>query len=886
MKKRLLSILTALALCLSLLTVTALAASDPGKLVFDISEGSVIIEEGTEAGTIKVTYGNGQVKDGISHGETIIVTGSFTKTEGDEAAHQLAVSTSANIIARDLTIDNTGFDGCCVMAVAGEAANVTLSLEGENTFTAGMGSPCITVANDSTLTIEGDGSVTAQGGGLHGCAGISACYGNIIISGGTVNAIGGETELAGVSTHAIAVTYGDITVSGGTLNAIGGNVKDISGESTGIFAREADIIISGGTVNASGEDVAADENRSIGISAESGSIIISGGEVNATGGKATGNHCWSRGIHVSNGDLTMSDGEVNATGGKATGEKSQSSGIYAGGDIVINGGTVEAAGGAATGKDGISSGIYAYGDITVSGTADVAARGSDIILNDDIGDEATAMARESYGILTQDGDIIIHGGTLEAVGGNNAAWSMGIHSRGEGKVTVNGGTLNTTGGHTKCMTSQSCAVSYGISGNGLTVNGGTVTVTSGDVYGNSPESFGITVGQVTIAGGTVNAASGTATAKWGGTSSGAISSWGNIEISGGTVTAEGGNATFGTETEHDPDDCASSLGIRSGHGIEISGGTVEAAGGTADTESFGIKVQYHYYPDYGESDGGYFTVSGGEVNATGGAADANSYGIYAIIYRYDASISPVVESGSIAITGGHMTARTPAGGSAAARMALNVAPILPDAYWWRTAETDAFTASATPYTFGYAHTYVQFVTGISFVDVTANDYYFDAVQWAVNNGITNGTSDTTFSPDAPCTRAQAVAFLWRAAGCLSPKSSATPFKDVVKGSYYETAVLWAVENGITNGTSATTFSPEDICSRAQIATFLWRSQGMPDAGKTNPFTDVPSGEYYYNAVLWAVVNGITKGTSATTFSPNDDCTRAQIVTFLYRCLRK
>ncbi|MGM9553264.1 MAG: hypothetical protein ACI3V2_03090, partial [Faecousia sp.] len=161
MKKRLLSILTALALCLSLLPVTALAASDPGKLVFDISEGSVIIDEGTEAGTIKVTYGNGAVKDGISPDETIIVTGSFTKTEGDEAAHQLAVNTSANIIARDLKIDNTGFDGCCVMSVAGEAADVTLSLEGENTFTAGNQSSCLVVTNDSTLTIAGDGSLTA-----------------------------------------------------------------------------------------------------------------------------------------------------------------------------------------------------------------------------------------------------------------------------------------------------------------------------------------------------------------------------------------------------------------------------------------------------------------------------------------------------------------------------------------------------------------------------------------------------------------------------------------------------------------------------------------------------------------------------------------------------
>ena len=952
MKKRLLGILTALALCLSLLPVTALAASDPGKLVFDISEGSVIIDEGTEAGTIKVTYGNGQVKDGISPSENIIVTGSFAKAEGDEAAHQLTVNTSANIVARDLTIDNAGFDGCCVMSVAGEAANVTLSLEGENTFTAGMSTPSITVVNDSTLTIAGDGSVTAQGGGVYGCAGISAQYGNIIISGGTVNAIGGETEFDGVVTHAIAVNYGDITISGGTVNAIGGTVKNVSSESTGIFAREADIIITGGKVNATGEDVAADENRSIGINAESGSITISGGEVNATGGAVTGNKCWSWGIHVSNGDLTMSDGKVNATGSAVTGENSQSSGIYVGGDIVINGGTVEAAGGAATGNDGISSGICADGDITVSGTADVTARGGDIPLADGAGDEATAMVRESFGIFAQGGDVTINGGTLEAAGGNNAAWSMGINSRGVGTVTVNGGTLNAAGGDAKYTAMQSCAVSYGISGGEFTVNGGTVTVNGGDAYGNYPESLGVTVGQVAITAGTVNAEGGAATAKWGSATSCAISSSGKIKISDGIVTAEGGNATFVPETVHDLSDRASSFGIRSGHNIEISGGTLEATGGAADTESYGINIQYNYYPDYGEFDGGCLSVSGGEVKATGGAAD-DSLGICARVYRYDMSGLLAVEPGTIAITGGRVTARTLAGEGAEVRMAMNAAPSLPDVYCWRTAEADAFTASDKPYTFSNAHTYAEFVAGhimtkteakaatctedgncaywtctvcgkyfsdeagtaeiekdswvipatghtfsgstctvcgytkaISFVDVTANAYYYDAVQWAVNNGITNGTSETTFSPNDPCTRAQVVTFLWRSAGCPAPKSSEMPFKDVGKGSYYETAVLWAVENGITNGTSATTFSPDEDCTRAQIVTFLWRSQGMPDAGTTNPFTDVTSGEYYYNAVLWAVENGITNGTSATAFGPDEVCTRAQIVTFLYRCLSK
>ena len=171
-----------------------------------------------------------------------------------------------------------------------------------------------------------------------------------------------------------------------------------------------------------------------------------------------------------------------------------------------------------------------------------------------------------------------------------------------------------------------------------------------------------------------------------------------------------------------------------------------------------------------------------------------------------------------------------------------------------------------------------------FEDVKPGTFYYNAVLWAVNNGITRGTTATTFSPDAPCTRAQTVTFLWRAAGCPAPSGSQTPFTDVVPGSFYEKAVQWAVETGITKGTSDTTFSPDVTCNRAQIVTFLWRYQGKPAAGTTNPFTDVPANAYYTNAVLWAVENDITRGTTATTFSPDEPCTRAQNVTFLYRCM--
>ena len=173
-------------------------------------------------------------------------------------------------------------------------------------------------------------------------------------------------------------------------------------------------------------------------------------------------------------------------------------------------------------------------------------------------------------------------------------------------------------------------------------------------------------------------------------------------------------------------------------------------------------------------------------------------------------------------------------------------------------------------------------TGV-FVDVATGSYYKDAVDWAVENGITKGTDDTHFSPDGICTRAQAVTFLWRTAGSPKPETRAMPFTDVPVGSYYYDAVLWAVENGITKGTSDTTFSPNMTCTRAQIVTFLWRSEKSPAAGTANPFADVKSDAYYADAVLWAVKENITKGTTSTTFGPNADCTRAQIVTFLWRC---
>ena len=182
---------------------------------------------------------------------------------------------------------------------------------------------------------------------------------------------------------------------------------------------------------------------------------------------------------------------------------------------------------------------------------------------------------------------------------------------------------------------------------------------------------------------------------------------------------------------------------------------------------------------------------------------------------------------------------------------------------------------------------VSFRLANTFADVPAGSYYEEAVAWAVANGITAGTDAAHFSPDSACTRAQAVTFLWRAAGSPAPKTGVMPFADVPANSYYYDAVLWAVETGITTGTSAAAFSPDEICTRAQIASFLYRLIQSEGGGFTGawmfllPFSDTPA--WAYEAIAWCYQKNITSGTTATTFSPDAPCTRAQIVTFLWRC---
>ena len=172
-----------------------------------------------------------------------------------------------------------------------------------------------------------------------------------------------------------------------------------------------------------------------------------------------------------------------------------------------------------------------------------------------------------------------------------------------------------------------------------------------------------------------------------------------------------------------------------------------------------------------------------------------------------------------------------------------------------------------------------------FYDVPNNAYFYEAVKWAVKNGITDGVGNNLFAPEQPCTRAQIVTFLWRAAGSPEPKGAASGMTDVVSGSYYEKAVAWAIENGITTGTTTSTFSPDATCTRAQAVTFLARAL-KAKAASAAEFSDVPIGSYFADAVAWAAANGVTEGIGGGLFGSDNDCTRGQIVTFLYRAYNK
>ena len=369
-----------------------------------------------------------------------------------------------------------------------------------------------------------------------------------------------------------------------------------------------------------------------------------------------------------------------------------------------------------------------------------------------------------------------------------------------------------------------------------------------------------------------------------------------------TVTPVSGNYNGGsyalTISTHDRTDVSGSISfpdgsaVYTGTGIKYENATISGHSGT---------LRYGYTPN---------ASTGASLDASGLPLTVGTYTV-AVTFNSDASFGYKTATFTI-------TKATPTGtpgytkletsGKTLADAKLTVGTIRPagtiawdlplttvledgKAYAWTFTPADThnytiLTGTLVPYV-DDGMDYIPGVIGgntgsFNFHDVSRLDYFYDAVKWAAENGIASGTGRYTFSPNAVCTRAQTVTFLWRAAGSPLPRYRVCPFTDVQPSDYYYNAVLWAVEQGITTGLNATTFGPDVTVTRGQVATFLYRAASAAKSNTFNPFTDVKTTAYNYDAILWAYDNRITTGTSDTTFSPDAYCTRAQIVTFLYR----
>ena len=369
-----------------------------------------------------------------------------------------------------------------------------------------------------------------------------------------------------------------------------------------------------------------------------------------------------------------------------------------------------------------------------------------------------------------------------------------------------------------------------------------------------------------------------------------------------TVTPVSGNYNGGsyalTISTHDRTDVSGSISfpdgsaVYTGTGIKYENATISGYSGT---------LRYGYTPN---------ASTGASLDASGLPLTVGTYTV-AVTFNSDASFGyktatftitkatptgtpgyTLIETSGKTLADAKLTVGTirPAGTIA---WDLPLTTVLEDgkAYAWTFTPNDThnytiLTGTLVPYV-DDGMDYIPGVIGgntgsFNFHDVSRFDYFYDAVKWAAENGIASGTGRYTFSPNAVCTRAQTVTFLWRAAGSPLPRYRVCPFTDVQPSDYYYNAVLWAVEQGITTGLNATTFGPDVTVTRGQVATFLYRAASAAKPSTFNPFTDVKTTAYNYDAILWAYDNRITTGTSDTTFSPDAYCTRAQIVTFLYR----
>ena len=850
-KRKLLSIVLSLAMALSLLPATALAAQEESYQVW--------------VGGTQVTSSN--MNDVLDDGKVVYTPAT------DEAAAKLTLT--------DATITGADEAAYSEMLSAGiiSYSPLELVLSGTNTirvpdkrYTYGI------LARDTSLTISGDGSLTITCGNGEGSYGIVAGT-DLTINGGTITA---QTGTGTNFTYGISAN-GTVTINDGTVS-VGATVN--GGMATGVNANSG-ISINGGTVTASGDSRAFSKNPTIGFENPVVMVNTNAAEEGATEWNEEdalgGNGSPFKYVHIEPAPAEKTLTGIAITTNPTKTEYTEGESFDSTGKVVTasysDDTTAEVTGytispdGALTPNDTAITVSYTEGEVTETATltitvAPIPTYTVSFNANDGTGEMAdvtevtgaytlpangfTAPEGQQFKAWAKDsanGDPIAPGTevTIDADTTFFALWEPIP----EGQKTLTGIAITTPPTKTEYNLGESFEPA------GMVVTASYEDGTTAEVTDYAVSPAGALTADTTAITVTYTDGGITQTATQAITVTAPAGAY--------TITFDPGVGTVDpTSAVTDAEGKLTELpeAVRSGR-YSFTGWFTAAEGGTrittetVFTENTTVYAQYEYIG----------TTSGGG----GGGGGGSSTTTYTLTFQTNGGSRISSISGS----------------------------------YRRTIDLSDYTPTRTGYSFDgwYANeslsrsiTQVRLtgdttvyagwtLTGNPFTDVDEDDYYYDAVQWAVANGVTTGTTSTRFSPDTICTRAQMVTFLWRAVG--SPAASGTlPFTDVSTDAYYYDAVRWAYRNGVTVGTTSTTFSPDRQVTRAQVTTMLYRYNNAPAVSGSMPFADVPTDAYYYNAVRWAVANGITQGTTSTTFSPARGCTRAQIVVFLYRAMEE
>lgn len=872
MKKKIVSLALVLAMCLSLLPATAWAVEP----TFSVKNGETELTSTSAGALYAKEYRISQEKANIT------VTGST------DNSRIVVTGDNVTLNLNNVSILLDGRNGSPIEIAENKSA--TIIITGENKLTADAGGPGILVNQGATLTIkEVDNSSVVNSLTVTGAQQENHTGGGDI----TASPGGGFAGIGGPNSSSQLKYTGTIKIESGIVNAYGfGYGAGIGG---GDYSSGGTIQISGGKVTAINDGTEPDgwdssmHKQASGIGGsqgmDSGSITISGNaEVKAYGGYACA------GIGGGKNDITITDNaKVTAYGGEAAAgiggyhrDKGESTITISGSANVIAYGGKYASGlgqGSASAPVKLSIGsdtvITAYSDGRKAAITGTPQEGSASIINMYANDINLGTQNVSLTLTADDSNTqnITLAGGYKGIGTTCAAGNYTVTAPAEQEgssyrlIPADGKSFKVAAASDNSAYQGTKLMLMLVSDNGTTIQLNPTSGTTIQSGNDEPLVLDEENGVIIVpAGGSVN---------------------GTVWLAGGTVAKNGtqkvnvesialNENTLTLYTNRDPKTVALTATVSPDNATDktvtwtsadekvatVENGVVTAVGNGTTT----------------------ITAQAGEKTAIC-TVTVRTYSSSSSRPSYSITTPSKPENGSVTVD--------PERARSGSRVTVTVTPdsgyklgelVVTDKDGKKLELTDKGNGQ---YTFtmpsGKVEVAAEFVKEVEvspFADVATDAYYYDAVKWAVNKGITNGVSETLFGPDQACTRAQIVTFLWRAAGSPEPKSGSS-FADVAADAYYAKAVAWAVENGITKGTSETTFHPDETCTRAQGVTFLYRALGKLAAAQAG-FTDVAADSYYADAVNWAAENGVTKGISETLFGPDGSCTRAQIVTFLYR----